>query len=44
MTNEQGKMPLPVLGSEGKPVGLITSMDVGAALVNAIDEREAMSM
>jgi CBS domain-containing protein len=35
---------LPVLGPEGKPVGLITSMDVVAALVNAIDEREAMSM
>jgi CBS domain-containing protein len=35
---------LPVLGPEGKPVGLITSMDVVAAMVNAIDEREAMSM
>jgi CBS domain-containing protein len=35
---------LPVLGQEGKPVGLITSMDVVAALVNAIDEREAMAM
>jgi CBS domain-containing protein len=33
---------LPVLNLDGKPVGLITSMDVVAALVNAIDEREAM--
>ncbi len=32
---------LPVLNLDGKPVGLITSMDVVAALVNAIDEREA---
>ncbi len=31
---------LPVLDLDGKPVGLITSMDVVAALVNAIDERE----
>ena len=35
---------LPVLDLEGKPVGLITSMDVVAALVNAIDEREARAM
>jgi len=34
---------LPVLGPEGKPVGLITSMDVVAALVNAIDERETLA-
>jgi CBS domain-containing protein len=34
---------LPVLNLDGKPVGLITSMDVVAALVNAIDEREAMT-
>jgi CBS domain-containing protein len=34
---------LPVLNLEGKPVGLITSMDVVAALVNAIDEREALA-
>jgi CBS domain-containing protein len=33
---------LPVLNLDGKPVGLITSMDVVAALVNAIDERESM--
>ncbi len=35
---------LPVLTADGTPVGLITSMDVVAALVNAIDEREAMAM
>jgi CBS-domain-containing membrane protein len=35
---------LPVLNPDGMPVGLITSMDVVAALVNAIDEREALSM
>ena len=35
---------LPVLNNEGKPVGVITSMDVVAALVNAIDEREAATM
>ncbi len=35
---------LPVLDAEGKPVGLITSMDVVAALVNAIEERETLSM
>jgi len=34
---------LPVLDLDGKPVGLITSMDVVAALVNAIDEREALT-
>jgi CBS domain-containing protein len=34
---------LPVLDLEGKPVGLITSMDVVAALVNAIDERETLA-
>jgi CBS domain-containing protein len=34
---------LPVLDLDGKPVGLITSMDVVAALVNAIDEREALA-
>ena len=34
---------LPVLNLDGKPVGLITSMDVVAALVNAIDEREALA-
>ncbi len=34
---------LPVLNLDGKPVGLITSMDVVAALVNAIDERETQS-
>lgn len=31
---------LPVLSRDGKPTGLITCMDVVAALVNAIDERE----
>ena len=35
---------LPVLDSESRPVGLITAMDVVAALVNAIDEREAATM
>lgn len=35
---------LPVLNPDGKPVGLITSMDVVAALVNAIDERETLAM
>lgn len=35
---------LPVLAPDGKPVGLITSMDVVAALVNAIDERETLAM
>lgn len=35
---------LPVLNSAGHPVGLITSMDVVAALVNAMDEREASAM
>lgn len=35
---------LPVLDSDGKPVGLITSMDVVAALVNAIDERETLAL
>ncbi len=35
---------LPVLDTDGKPVGLITSMDVAAALVNAIEERETRSM
>jgi CBS domain-containing protein len=35
---------LPVLAADGKPVGLITAMDVVAALVNAIDEREALAM
>ena len=35
---------LPVLDPDGKPVGLITSMDVVAALVNAIDERETLAM
>jgi CBS domain-containing protein len=32
-----------VLNLDGKPVGLITSMDVVAALVNAIDEQEALA-
>lgn len=35
---------LPVLDAERHPVGLITSMDVVAALVNVIDERETRSM
>lgn len=35
---------LPVLDRDGKPTGLITSMDIVAALVNAIDERETLSM
>ncbi len=35
---------LPVLNLDGKPVGLITAMDVVAALVNAIDERETMAL
>ena len=35
---------LPVLDAEGRAVGLVTSMDVVAALVNAIDEREAAAM
>ncbi len=34
---------LPVLDQQRKPVGLITSMDIVAALVNAIDERETMA-
>jgi len=35
---------LPVLNADGKPVGLLTSMDVVAALVNAIDERDTLAM
>ena len=35
---------LPVLSSSGHVEGLITSMDVVAALVNAMDEREASGM
>jgi CBS-domain-containing membrane protein len=35
---------LPVLDMEGRAIGLVTSMDVVAALVNAIDEREAAAM
>jgi CBS-domain-containing membrane protein len=35
---------LPVLDVEGRSIGLLTSMDVVAALVNAIDEREAAAM
>ena len=35
---------LPVLDAERRPVGLITSMDVVAALVNVIDERETLSL
>lgn len=35
---------LPVLDHEAHPVGLITAMDVVAAMVNAIDEREAAAM
>jgi CBS-domain-containing membrane protein len=34
---------LPVLSRDGKPMGLITCMDVVAALVNAIDERETLA-
>ena len=34
---------LPVLDQDDQPVGLITAMDVVAALVNAIDERETLS-
>ncbi len=33
---------LPALDLDGKPVGLITAMDVVAALVNAMDERDAL--
>lgn len=33
---------LPVLDLDDKPVGLITAMDVVAALVNAMDERDAL--
>ena len=35
---------LPVLGAENRPVSLITSMDIVAALVNVIDERETQSL
>ena len=35
---------LPVLDMDGRAIGLVTSMDVVAALVNAIDEREAAAM
>ncbi len=35
---------LPVLDADGQPVGLITSMDVVAAMVNAFDERDAAAM
>jgi len=35
---------LPVLDHESRPVGLLTAMDAVAALVNAIDEREAATM
>jgi CBS domain-containing protein len=35
---------LPVLNASGHVEGLITSMDVVAALVNAMDEREASGM
>lgn len=35
---------LPVLDAEHRPVGLITSMDIVAALVNVIDEQETRSM
>jgi CBS domain-containing protein len=35
---------LPVLDSDNRPVGLLTAMDVVAAMVNAIDEREAAEM
>lgn len=35
---------LPVLDQQAHPVGLLTAMDVVAALVNAIEEREAASM
>ncbi len=35
---------LPVLDADGRTDGVITSMDVVAALVNAIDEREAAAL
>lgn len=35
---------LPVLDAEHRPVGLITSMDIVAVLVNVIDEQETLSM
>jgi CBS domain-containing protein len=35
---------LPVLDEQGRPAGLITSMDVVAALVNVIDEQERSFM
>jgi CBS-domain-containing membrane protein len=38
---EQHLHRLPVVSADGRVVGIISTMDVVAALVNAIDEMEA---